>query len=151
MTTTSQTTQPIQPGTVTYRRVAMAMGAWKWGYPRGERRNVTRYEARPDKAGVLRWYAVETRLAGGGITAHSEGYVVIAYPAAYDFAPGSIHRRIARIEDVGPREEIVSSAPAADYGQDEADGAACRAMATALAAARVEEPCPRHAPGVVSG
>jgi hypothetical protein len=92
--------ESIHEGTTTHRLVAMAMGAWKWGYPRGQRQNITRYEARPDKAGVLRWYAAASRLAGGGLTASSEASMRAAYPEAFRFPAGSIHRKLADPEDV---------------------------------------------------
>lgn len=74
----------------TYRRMALKMGAWKWGYPRGERIGITRYVQRKDLKGVLRWWSDE--LVCDGLTAANEALFIKSYPDAFSHIPGSLHR-----------------------------------------------------------
>lgn len=65
--TTETRSEHISAGDTAYAYRTMAMGGWRWGWPRGHRTGITLYEARPDAAGVLRWYSAG--LVCDGLTA----------------------------------------------------------------------------------
>ena len=78
----------------TYRRVTHKMGGWKWGYPRGHRIGITRYVARPDRQGILRWYA--DGCITSGLTARTAVFYsdpVYATAEAFRHPVGSLHRK----------------------------------------------------------
>ena len=82
----------VQEGDETYRRVAHCMGAWAWGWPRGQRTAIVCYVARYDAKGHLRWYS--SREVCDGLTAANVDMYERAYPDAFTHPHGSLHRKL---------------------------------------------------------
>jgi len=76
-----------------HRITAHRMGAWRWGYPRGQRQAVTSYSPGYTRDGRLVW-----RSSGNicnGLTASNESYFASAAPDAFRATYGSVHNRPA--------------------------------------------------------
>jgi hypothetical protein len=73
----------------TYRIVAMAMGGWKWGYPRGQRQGIVHYVEGTLKDGRKVWKSNGS--VCDGLTAANEEHYKKYFPEAFSEPEGSIH------------------------------------------------------------
>ena len=77
----TETKITYREGDTVFARVAHQMGGWKWGYPRGQRRAIVRYVARPGADGTLRWYSdgeVCSGLTAANVEYYTEHYPIVA-------------------------------------------------------------------------
>lgn len=75
----------------TYRRVNMALGGWRWGYPRGHRYGVVEYVVGYLRDGTRVWKS--SGFVCSGLTARNIDHYSDMYPVAFSHALGSIHNQ----------------------------------------------------------